>query len=143
MISQFEELLNELSKVFHLDLKIDRQNACTIQIHPRLAIQLQLDASLENLWIFAKLIETPPGKFRENILKEALKANALPDPRTAILAYVASSNELALFQKYPLQILNGERLSGFLGAFVEMAEEWQEAIEAGQSAPQKIHRNGP
>ena len=135
MISQFEELLHDLSKVFDLNLQIDRQNACSIQIHPRLIIQLQLDVSQENLWIFAKLIELPPGKFRENVLKEALKANALPDPRIGVLSYLANANQLALFQKYPLKILSGERLSGCLGAFVEMADSWIEAISRGQSAP--------
>ncbi len=135
MTNQFEDLLHELSKVFHLELKVDRQNACSIQIHPHLIIQMQLDISQENLWIFSKLIDTPPGKFRENILKEALKANGLPDPRIATLAYLSQSNQLVLFQKYPLKILNGERLSGFLGAFVEMADQWRDAIQSGQSAP--------
>lgn len=135
MINQFEELLHDLGKVFHLELHIDRHNACSIQVHPHFVIQLQLDISQENLWIFSKLIDTPPGKFRENILKEALKANALPDPRVGVLSYLAATNQLVIFQKYPLQILNGERLSGFLGAFMEMGESWREAIASGQSAP--------
>ena len=135
MINPFEELLHALGKVFHLALHIDRVNACSIQVHEGLIIQLQLDASQENLWIFAKLIEVPPGKFRENVLREALKANALPDPRTGIFGYVNSTNHLALSQKYPLSVLNGERLSGFLGAFLEMADSWCTAIANGQPAP--------
>lgn len=135
MITQFEELLHQLGAVFELKLHVDRQNACSIQIHPRLIIQLQLDPSQEHLWIFTKVAETPPGKFRENILKEALKANALPDPRPGIFGYIHSLNLLAQFQKYPLSILNGERLGGIIGAFLELAETWQEAITSGQSAP--------
>jgi hypothetical protein len=138
MIGPFEELLHELSKVFHLDLQVDKHNACSILVHPKLVVQMQLDVSQENLWIFAKLIEIPPGKFRENILKEAMKANALPDPRTGVLAYLSATNQLVLFQKYPLIILNGERLSGFLGAFMEMADSWREAIASGQSAPTEL-----
>ncbi|MGB7977773.1 MAG: CesT family type III secretion system chaperone [Chlamydiales bacterium] len=135
MIGPFEELLQSLSATFGLDLQIDKNNACSLLIHARLIVQMQLDVSQDNLWIFSKLAETPPGKFRENILKEALKANALPDPRIGILAYLAATNELVLYQKFPLAILNGERLSGFLGAFMEMAESWREAILSGQSAP--------
>ncbi len=137
MISQFEELLQKLGQVFALDLHLDRKHACSIQIHPSLIIQLQLDPSQEYLWIFTKVAETPPGKFRENLLKEALKANALPDPRPGILGYILTTNQLAQFQKYPLFILNGERLSGIIGSFLEMAESWQEAIRNGQSAPTK------
>jgi hypothetical protein len=135
MIGQFEELLQALSKVFAIDLHIDRHNACSIQIQPHLIIQLQLDTSQENLWIFSKLIDTPPGKFRENILKEALKANALPDPRAGTLAYLAATNQLALFQTYPLSILNGERLGGLIGSFLELADSWRKAILSGQSSP--------
>lgn len=135
MINPFEELLQALSKVFHLALHIDRSNACSIRIHDNLTIQLQLDVSQENLWIFSKLIEVPPGKFRENVLHEALKANGLPDPRTGVFGYLATTNHLALFQKYPLNILNGERLSGFMGAFLEMADSWRNAIAHGQPAP--------
>src|SRR5690242_9542948 len=92
----------------------------------------------ESLWIFTKLIEIPPGKFRENILKEALKANALPDPRAAIFAYMAATNHLILFQKYPLEILTGERLAGLIGSFLETADRWKEAIASGQSSPNSL-----
>lgn len=135
MIGNFESLLSELGKVLHLNLEVDKKNACSIQIHPHLIIQLQPDSSQDNLWIFCKLIETPPGKFRENILKEALKANAKPDPRPGILAYISTTNDLVLFQTYPIGILNGERLGGIVGAFLEMATSWQEAIQSGLSAP--------
>lgn len=135
MITPFEELLHDLNRVFELNLHVDKHNACSIQIHPQLTIQLQLDLSQENLWVFAKLIEVPPGKFRENVFREALKANALPDPRIGVLCYLGLKNELALYQKYPLTILNGEKLSGFLGAFLEMADSWREAIFNGQPAP--------
>lgn len=135
MINQFEELLAAIGKVFDLALHVDRSNACSIQIHDNLIIQLQLDVSQENLWIFSKLIEIPPGKFRENVLREALKANGLPDPRVGAFGYIAATNHLALFQKYPLTILNGDRLAGLMGAFLEMADNWRKAVASGQSAP--------
>lgn len=135
MTNQLEELLHQLGKVFHLDLHVDRTLACSIQVHQNLTIQLQLDVAQENLWIFSKLLEVPPGKFRENVFREALKANGLPDPCTAVFGYISNTNHLALFQKYPLEILNGERLAGLIGAFVEMAENWIQAIASGRPAP--------
>jgi hypothetical protein len=138
MISKFEEILVELGKIFQLPLHIDHFHACTLQVHETMKIQLQLDMSQENLWIFSKLIEVPPGKFRENVFREALKANALPDPRIAILGYLSTTNHLALFQKYPLAILDGERLSGLIGSFLEMGQSWIQAITAGQPAPRSL-----
>src|SRR5581483_6912627 len=125
MITQFEELLHSLGQIFRLSLHIDHSHACTIQIHEAIRIQLQLDIAQENLWLFSKLIEIPPGKFRENVFRETLKANGLPDPRIATFGYLANTNHLILFQKYPLAILNGERLAGLIGAFLEMAETWR------------------
>ena len=135
MMSPFEELLAALGKVFRLALHVDSMNACSIQVREGLVIQLQPDMAQENLWLFAKITEIPPGKFRENVLREALKANGLGDPVAGVLGFWAPTAQLALFQKYPLNVLNGERLSGFLGAFLDMANSWQKAIEGGQSGP--------
>lgn len=135
MIGRFEELLHELGKILHLTLHIDKSGACSIRFHEHLTIRLQLDVSQENLIFFSKIIEIPPGKFRENVLRESLKANAERDPRTGILGYHAASNHLILFQFYPLPILNGERLAGFMGAFYEMGNAWHAAIQSGQAGP--------
>jgi hypothetical protein len=135
MIDRFEELLHSLGQIFHLGLHIDREHACSLRVRGDFIIQLQLDLSQENLWIFSKLIEVTPGRFRENVFQETLKANALADPRPGILGYIADTNHLALFQKYPLNLLNGERLAGLIGAFLEMGDAWRKAIAAGNPSP--------
>ena len=134
MTDRFPALLEELGKFFELSLSPDKVGACSINIPP-LTVQLELDATAENLFLFAKIIELPPGKFRENVLQEALKANGGRDPRPAILGYIAASNHLAMHQIYPLKILTGDILSGILGAFLEMGENWFMAIENGHTAP--------
>lgn len=135
MTSQFEEILEALGKIFHLDLKIDQHHACSIAIENQITLQLQPDMAQENLFIFAKLIEIPPGKFRENVLKEALKANALPDPRIGSFGYIAPTNHLALFQKIPINLLGSEQLAAFIGAFIELGTRWKKAIASGLAAP--------
>lgn len=143
MNDRFQEILNELGKVFHLSLHVDRNHACSIQVLEHLIVQIQLDISQENLFLFAKVIEIPPGKFRENVLREALKANALPDPRAGLFGYLSATNELALFQRYPLEMLNGDRLAGFLGAFLEYGDSWHKAIARGQPAPPNAPASRP
>lgn len=135
MMSRFETLLEELGAVFELKLHTDRKGACSIQVRPNLVVQLQPDPSQEALWIFTLVAETPAGKFREEIFKEALKANGLAGPRPGVFGYLQNTNQLTLSQKYPFDILNGERLSGLLGAFLELAEKWQEAIQQGRTSP--------
>ena len=135
MTDPFQELLHQLGKVFHLALHVDKHHACSIRVFDTLTLQLQLDISQEHLLLFAKIAEVPPGRFRENVMREALKANDLPDPAIAIFCYLASTNQLALYQRYPISLLDGEKLAGLAGAFIETAKSWQEAIAHGQSAP--------
>ena len=134
MIDRFQDLLSQLGKVFEMPLRPDRHNASTIEIGP-IRVQMQLDPTQEKLVLFAKIIEIPPGKFRENILHECLKANGLSSPRPGIFGYVAKTNHLALYQRYPLTLLNGESLAGLFGAFYELALAWHNAIQQGRSAP--------
>ncbi|MES2274272.1 MAG: CesT family type III secretion system chaperone [Chlamydiota bacterium] len=135
MTNVFEALLHDLGRIFNLSLHVDKYNACSIRIHENLIVQIQLDISQEHLFFFSKLVEIPPGKFRENVLQEALKANGLADPRIGIFGYMAALNFLSLYQRYPLQVLNGDRLAGLLGAFLEYGESWRKAIANGQPAP--------
>lgn len=138
MTDRFAELLHELGKHLHLPLHVDKHSACSIQTAENLLIQLELDISQENLFIFSKIVEIPPGKFRENVLSHALKANALSDPRAGIFGYLDRSNQLILFQRYPLAILSGERLAGLIGSFLELGNAWRSATENGRLAPLKF-----
>ena len=139
MTDRFEELLHELGKFFGLALRPDKSHFCALSVQG-LVVQLQTDVAFEKLLIVAKLGELPAGKFREEVLKEALKANALPDPRVGVFAYVPQINQLMLFQRYPFDILNGERLAGLLGPFLDLGARWKAALAAGQTAPPREPR---
>jgi hypothetical protein len=140
MISEFERLISDLGHHFNLQLHVDRAGACSLLIPPDLVIQLQLDSGQEKIFLFCKIIELPPGKFRENVLIEGLKMNAHRDPLPGILAYLNASNHLVLFQSYPLTIVNGERLATFFCNFHQMAESWRKALASGLSAPASTGR---
>jgi hypothetical protein len=136
MNDRFDEMLKLLGESLGADLTPDKNNACAIQIKKGLVVQLQNDQSEEKLLMGCKICELPPGKFRENVLKEALKANGQSDPRVGIFAYIDPINTLFFFQRYPFDILTtGERIASLIGPFVTAAEEWKKAIESGQSSP--------
>ena len=135
MIGPFEELLVQLSHFLHIPLHVDHNSSCLLQIREKIQIQLQLDSMQNNLWMVCFAVEIPPGKFRENVLKEALKTNNLPDPISAVISYIPQTNRLVLHQIFPLNILNGERLAAYFGSFLEQVESWIQAIEQGRPAP--------
>ena len=135
MTNAFHYLLEELSKIFQMPLHLDHLGACSILFPQNLIVQMQLDSTETSLYLFSKLAPLPPGRFREEVLKEALKANGLQDPIPAIFCYIDQTNHLAIYQSYPLQILNGEKLAALFTSFLAVATSWKEAILKGQTHP--------
>jgi hypothetical protein len=135
MTNPFEALIQQLGQFLRVPLHIDRYLACTLNIHQKFTVQLQMDSAHENVIVAAFICELPPGRFREDVLAEALKANNLPDPRIGILGFLLRTNHLTLHQFYPLASLDGERLSLFLANFIDYANLWQKAISNRESSP--------
>ncbi len=133
MIDRFEELLRELGAELGVTLHPDRRGACKLKINDQLHVQLECDTGQENLLIATFICEIPPGKYRENILKDALKSNS-PFPKNGTLAYSERNNRLALFTRLRLSNLDGRTLADFLGAFVEKATQWKNGVETGHTS---------
>jgi hypothetical protein len=138
----FETLIQQLGESLGIKLQVDRNHACAIKIHQKLTVQLQIDTAQEKLLLASLVYELPPGKFRENVLAEALKANNLPDPRTGILGYLSHNNYLTLHQRYLFASLDGKSLAMIVAGFIDYADLWREAIEKGQTSPAPIHGGG-
>lgn len=134
----FEILIQELSASLNVPLHVDRNRACALNIHRQFTVQLQLDSAQEKLIIAAFICELAPGKFRENVLAEALKANYLPDPRTGILGYLAPQNRLTLHQHYPFASMTAQDLAMIVAGFIDYAQLWKDAIDQGQISPSPI-----
>lgn len=127
-MSHFEELLKGLSTTLGTPLHVDHLGHCQIIAGHKLHLQLTLDRLEENLVVGAFLGEIIPGKFRENLLKETLKANHL-FPLDGTLSYCDKNNQLALTAFLPLSSISSEILTGFLKSFIIKAEEWRKKIE--------------
>ncbi|MCB1116766.1 MAG: CesT family type III secretion system chaperone [Chlamydiia bacterium] len=137
-MDKFQELLWDLGELIELPLHVDKNHACNLLLDEKLEVQMQMDQHEENLLICAFLADVPPGRFRENVMKDALKVNADYHP-FGTLAFYEKKNLLILQQHLPVEKLNGEKLSQVLEQFLEEAIEWQQAINSGSSAPTKYH----
>jgi hypothetical protein len=133
MIDRFEELLNELGTELGITLHPDRKGACKLKINEALHVQIECDAHQENLLIATFICDIPPGKFRENILKDALKSNG-PFPLNGTLAYSDRNNKLVLFSYFRLANLTGKQLAEFLNSFVDKANNWRIGVETGHTS---------
>ena len=131
MTDLFTSILSDLGEILEMKLFPDHSNALSIEIPP-LTIQLELDFSQENLNFFTKIALLPPGRFREDIICNALKSNNL---NNKIIGYIVATNHLTLHQSYPANLLNKEILSQLFPSFFAYAESWKKAIEMGRSSP--------
>lgn len=131
-----DDILAGLSPLVGEDLRPDSNRACLLVFNEEIRIQLELDITGEFLLLGSMLIDLPPGKFRENILKAALKANNMIDISPGILAFVARANRLVLFEKIHISDTAPDPLYKKIIQFFNKAENWKHAIERGEVAPQ-------
>ncbi len=140
-MSIFDELIEVLSKSLNIPLHVEKGKLCRLNINEVMRVQIEWDELKEKVLIASFLCELPPGKFRENALKEALKTNnqeAMP----FTLAYSERNNQLAAFVYYPISSLKPEFFLEELLKFVEKADLWRVAVERGDLAAVTISSSG-
>jgi hypothetical protein len=134
-MSIFSELMEQLSDTLNMDIFPDVNNVVTLLIEHTIKIQIEPDEMDEFIIIAAMIEELPPGKFREHILRDSLKANYKLDQNPGILSYMYKNNLLMLHLKRPLGSLSVDDLVVHIKELVERAKKWKSAINEGFSAP--------
>lgn len=125
----FGSLLQELGQVMGIpDLHPDRHNACLIKFPDGLEVQMELDGQGLELTMASNLGVLPPGKYRENVFREAMRANGMPLPLMGVFAYSKKADSLVLFQRVPTKDLSGDKINTALLPFLEKARYWKETI---------------
>lgn len=129
----FGALLQELGKMLKIPhLQPDQNNSCLIKFNNGLSIQLELDKGGYFLLIGCDLGPVPPGRYRENVFREALMANGMPYPRYGDFSYSRKSDHLLLTSRLPIKDLNGEKIALELTPFIEKANNWQNSLSRGE-----------
>jgi hypothetical protein len=132
-MNPFATLLDDLSPQLGIPLFPDKLGACKLNFNHVLDIQLEYESRKDQVLIASFLSDVPPGKFRENTLKDALKAN-YPFPTHGTLAFSDRNNKLTLFATFHISSLTGAKLADFLSLFKEKAMLWKKAVESGNTA---------
>lgn len=129
----YNAILKELSEALQIEeLHSDNNNSCLIKFKDGFRVQIEPDLTGPFLIIGADLGDVSAGRYRENILCEALRANDLPHPIHGILAYSTKTNHLILYEKVHLKDLNGEKIAALLPLFMEKGKVWAEALTRGE-----------
>lgn len=125
----FGSLLQELGHIMGIpELHPDRHNACLIKFPDGLEVQMELDGQGLELTMLSNLGILPPGKYRENVFREALRANGMPQPLNGTFAYSKKADSLVIFHRIPTKELSGDKINTALLPFLEKARYWRETI---------------
>lgn len=129
-MDRFQAFLNQLSLIVQVPLYADRKRAVRLTIDQSLHMQIEDEEQNNRILIASFLHEIPAGKYRENLLKEGLKANTLY-PRIGTFAYCERNNQFCLFDYLSYINLTGEKAADRLACFIEKALNWRQAIAKG------------
>ena len=128
----FANLLEEIGKLFKTKLQPDKLGTCVLKFRSGVQVQLEVDSKGQNLILASVLGTLSQGRYRENIFREALKANGLPPPRFGVFAYGKKNESLVLFDSLALEEVSAQKLADYLMEFTQKAEIWKNAITQGQ-----------
>ncbi len=143
MEQTFEDLLTSLSEYLNIDIEPDIKGGCRLKINERFSIQLEVDSLREKIFFVASIFELSPGKFRENVLKNALKSNFLKEYPIGVLCYLHKQNNLGLFYSCVLKDLTPDKFHHDFQSFYEKALAWNEALHSGQLYPPNAFKELP
>ncbi len=129
-MDNFADILKGLGEVINVPLHPDKHGLCKIVISHRFSVQIEYDPLRDRLLFISFIIEILPGKFRENVLREALKANGMV-PRTGTLSYLEKNAMLVLSDYYYLKELKIDKLAEYFSSFVEKVDFWKTHLERG------------
>ncbi len=129
-MNKFEELIEELGTILHTPLHAENGVACKLNIEGSLHVQLEYEEGKQEVLIASFLASIPAGKFREETLLAALKANNDIDSFGSF-AY-SDKNTMLAFQLYLPISITAEELSQKLKEFIEKGKKWKEALDQGR-----------
>lgn len=132
--SQFGSILKEFESFFNCSLNPDENNSCMVRMGIGINIQMELDRH-GLLLIGCQLGVVHMGRYRDDLIRAALKSNDATLPSTGILAFSQKSSQLILFTKFDPNALLINQITHLLPLFVTKAKQWTEAIAKGEVPP--------
>jgi hypothetical protein len=131
----FDELIEGLAEALNAPIHPDINSVVTMLVEGKVKVQLEPDKKGDFFLIGAYIGELPPGKFREHILKDALKINFNAGKNLGILSYMGKHNSLMLHRKIHLESLTVDELIKHIKHITVRAKKWQDAMDIGHTSP--------
>lgn len=129
--SQFGAILKEFETFFNCPLKPDDNHSCLIKMGIGIALQVELNRD-GMILIGCRLGTLPMGRYRDLIIREALKSNDATSLASGILGFSQKLNQLVLFTRLDPNLLSPDYMLALLPPFVTKAKLWVDTIAKGE-----------
>ncbi len=126
--SHFEAILKEFEPFFNCPLVPDSNDSCLVKMNNGLSIQIEISQG-GRLLIGTRLGVLHMGRYRENLIKAALKSNDM-SLSSGTFGFSNKSGQLILFILTDPHQLHSVSL--LLTPFLNKAKKWLDAIEKGE-----------
>lgn len=131
--SQFGSILKAFEQFFGCPLVPDERNSCLLDMEEAgISLQIEFDKSGQIL-MGTRLGVLQMGRYRDDVIKEALKANHTENLSSGIMAFSRKSNQLILFTKLHPDRISPSQLEQLLPPFIARAKQWKEIIAQGKA----------
>ncbi len=127
-LDSYASLLEELGKLLEIKLKPDANNSCLIKFPDDLELQIDLDISGAWILIGTTIATVPPGAYREEVLREALKGNYILEPHCGCFAWAKKGDRLVFNHRMPVEHTKGIHLAEVIIPMLERVKSWKEMI---------------
>ncbi len=136
MSINFEELLFEMGEELGIDIEPDPMGGCLLVVEEKYNIQIQPDQmSDDHILLGSRIAELGPGKYRENVLRDALKSNFSIREKVGTLGYFQRDNMLMLFEYLPTRDITPKLFAEAILKFQAKIIDWVEALENEKTSP--------
>lgn len=125
-----DTLLHQIGGIINIPLHAQEGRKCLLEVDRTMRIHLEEDFVKQKILILCLLCDIGAGKFRENILREALKANSYLS-RSFDFGYLEKTNELA-FHTYVDTRIAAESMALYLEKCIVVGKNWISAIQNSQ-----------
>lgn len=129
--TQFGSVLKEFEKFFNCSLNPDENNACVIHTPLGVILNIEMD---RNGFIIAgcRLGNVHMGRYRENLIRAALKSNESTPLSSGIIGFSPKSSQLILFIKLNPNTITVHQITTLLPLFLAKTKLWTDAITKGE-----------
>jgi hypothetical protein len=127
----FNEMIDELAKILNIKLSPDPNGTCLIRFPNGLNMQIERQKGSNDVFLVIELGNLSVGRYREDVLVAALKANGAPYPRVGVFAFSPTIDNLILFERIPENFISGLKVFEIMMPLAYKGKLWKDQMERG------------